>query len=79
MLIFSFLLYKHWRPSWIGAGKVGQGGQKNWHPMFLCFIAPKGPLNQKLENECKNRADHDFCDISTSTITWKENQLNLYF
>ena len=68
MLIFSFLLYKHWRPSWIGAGKVGQGGQKNWHPNLLRFIDHKGPSNQKSENERKNLANDGICNISTSTI-----------
>ena len=46
---------------------MGQVGQKNWTPKFSCLIDPKGPPNQKLENECKNLADDGFYDISTCT------------
>ena len=47
-------------PHFTGAGKGGQGGQKNGPPKFSCFIDPRGPPNQKLENECKNLAKKRF-------------------
>ena len=47
-------------PHFTGAGKGGQGGQKNWPPKFSCFIDPKGPPNQKSENKHKNLAKKRF-------------------
>ena len=54
-------------PHFTGAGKGGQGGQKNCPPKFSYFIDPKGSPNQKLENKHKNLADDGIFNISTST------------
>ena len=71
---YSTIFLKNWFLSIFGVAifgwpKKGFGGSKKLAPDFLCFMDPKGPPNQKSENEHKNRASGGICNIPTSTIS----------